>query len=306
MFKYLLLLFVFSNAYGFCQLDRQEELSRSFVGYFDLDQIREGSIRLPISLGDVSRSGSPFDFDYLYELKSGDRVSRFRFSDDFFSNGRTYLGGIAWEGGYRSLPAGVYSVHRLEVEPRLARVSMTIIGDSITWWSYGRNFRCLLSKHLPGVGFIGPHTDPFGHGHAGEGGNKTIDILKRLDQIDGADFYLLMAGTNDWAVLSAEQTVGNLKEISARLGEKGGRVLIATLLPRFDKHFDRNSKVNQLLREWGGSGCNCFIVDYEADFLSVPEAKSLFWDEGLHPSLDGYMAIVDILGPRLSRIVNAK
>lgn len=299
MLKHVLLLtLVSASAYGACRLEPQEIISRSLVGSVTLDRGGEGSLRLLTG----SEEKTSLNVDNLYEISDGINVKRFRYHGSRLSGGHVYLDGVAWEGGFKPVTAGKYELYALRTRQNSASPTVTIIGDSITWWSYGRFLRCMLADYLPDAAFIGPHADPFGLGHAGEGGDKTSNILGRLGQIPSSDYYVLMAGTNDWSGVSADQTVANLQQISRRLSGRGGMVIIATLLPRLDQHADRNKEVNRLIRDWGGSGCNCQILDYESDAALALDERH-FWDDGLHPNLAGYERLTGIIGPRLQKII---
>src|SRR5699024_10965573 len=74
---------------------------------------------------------------------------------------------------------------------------IAIVGDSITWTNNGEAFRFKLAYHDPNLNFIGTHTDTFGFGHEGEGGNTTLDVINRLPRIIASDNYLVHIGTND-------------------------------------------------------------------------------------------------------------
>lgn len=264
-----------------------------------------GWIGFSKSVGRIVGKKGMFNFDSLYEMSNGTESARFRINEANFINGSSYIGDMAWEGG-RSLTApGVYRFYEVKTKKKTYEKSITMIGDSITWWSVGRYFRCMLAQQIPDVGFTGPHTDIYGFGHAGEGGNTTQQMLARLNKIKRSDYYFILAGTNDWKMMkSPQKTVTNIQKIAKTLSNKGGKVIISTLLPRMDEHDKTNIKVNKLLRTWNGKGCNCQIVDLDQEFRKLDNKNQFFWDAGLHPNIEGYKKIVDILAPKIEEAIN--
>lgn len=300
MLRSLALWFFCGSAVAACELPVQEITGRAAVGDFFVDRANSGLIGFAHSEGDLT---GRFDFDTLYEIKTATGPARFRINDDFFTNGQTFLGNLHWEQGSQPPSPGRYEFAAVSVTKPKSEKSLTMIGDSITWWSYGRYFRCLLSGELPDVGFSGPHVDPFGFGHAGEGGNKTRDILARLDAVQPSDFYFVLAGTNDWALKDPKQTFDNIRRIAERLSAKGGNVIVSTLLPRLDEHDKFAMEVSALIRAWDGKSCSCAVVELDGKFRQLPDPKNYYWDTGVHPNLAGYDQIVSILAPQLTTAI---
>ncbi|MHA6639921.1 SGNH/GDSL hydrolase family protein [Stutzerimonas frequens] len=300
MLKGLALWFFCGAAAAACELPAQTVTGRAVVGEFSVERANTGLIGFAGSEGDLT---GRFDFDTLYEVGTPAGPARFRLNDDYHVKGQTFLGNLHWERGSKPPAPGRYEFAALSVAEPPPGTSMTMIGDSITWWSYGRYFRCLLASELPGVGFTGPHVDTFGFGHAGEGGNKTSQMLDRLDAVQPASFYFVLAGTNDWPLGDPAKTFANIRKIAELLDNKGGKVIVSTLLPRLDANDGFNQQVNELIREWGGAGCNCTVVELDKEFRALPNQKSLFWDAGVHPNLDGYHRVVSILAPKLARLI---
>ncbi|MEA9978467.1 MULTISPECIES: SGNH/GDSL hydrolase family protein [unclassified Pseudomonas] len=302
----LLLLFVLctSTANASCELQPAKIVSKQLINLFDVAAITPSSIKFSRNTGNITGKNSVFDFDALYEMDSTTSSARFRIGETFLTKGFSYLGNIEWESGKVLNMPGPYKFYVLKTAPLKASKTLAMIGDSITWWSYGRYFRCMLAPELPGVQFVGPHTDPFGYGHAGEGGNTTKNIIDRLNKIKPTDYYFILAGTNDWIFATPEITINNLKLIAKTLSKRGGKVLISTLLPRLDKHDARNEKVNKAILAWNGKGCNCKVIDLDKEFRKLPDQHKYFWDTGLHPNIEGYQKITEILAPRIRQDIN--
>lgn len=297
------LMLTLSPVFADCVLEPAYIKSDRFIGDYDVEKINSGGIQLSSTYGDISKDPKQFDLDTLYEIRKDGQVARFRIADKYFVNGSSFLGSAQWEQNKFPSGAGKYKFYALSTENQVAGQKVTMVGDSITWWSSGKNFRCLLSKEITGLNFVGPHTDAFGYGHAGEGGNKTIDVLERLNKIKKSDYYILHIGTNDWPIGNSDFTLNNIKSISNKLSEKGGTVLILTILPRLDEHDERNRAINEKLRAWNGRDCNCKVVDFEDEFRSLDNLPSLYWDKGLHPNIEGYRKIVGILSPKLTSAI---
>lgn len=288
----------------YCELKPEADYGKIPMGSLETIASTPDWIGFSQKVGRIVGKKGMFNLDSLYEMSNGTESARFRINEAYFSKGSSYLGSMAWESGKSFTDPGVYRFFEVKTRKKVYDQTLTMVGDSITWWSSGRYLRCLLSKQMPGVGFTGPHTDVYGFGHAGEGGNNTKDVLARLKKIQPADTYFILLGTNDWPFASPQRTAANLKLIANILSRRGGKVIISTLLPRLDEHNARNRKVNKILMSWNGEGCNCEVVDLYSKFSKIEEPKTLYWDKGLHPNLTGYTHIADILAPKLEKLIS--
>jgi lysophospholipase L1-like esterase len=290
----------------YCELKPEADYGKIPMGSLETIASPTGWIGFSQKVGRIVGKKGMFNLDSLYEMSNGTESARFRINETNFINGSSYIGNMAWVGGKSLTEPGVYRFYEVKTKEKTYQKSITMIGDSITWWSSGRYFRCMLAKRVPDIGFTGPHTDIYGFGHAGEGGNKTKQMITRLHKIKPSDYYFILAGTNDWRIKSPQQTVNNIKIIAKNLSKKGGEVIISTLLPRMDKHDETNIEVNKLLRAWNGKGCNCKIVDLDQDFRKLENKDQYYWDAGLHPNIEGYKKIVEIIAPQIERAINQK
>lgn len=207
-------------------------------------------------------------------------------------------------------------VHDQFPEPQ---TELCMIGDSITWWGEGDAFRKELLKRLPGLAFVGTHSAKYGYSHAGEGGNNTWQILKRIDAIPDSRYYHLLVGVNDSAAAKsaaetdkvAEDTAGRIvKIVHALLAKKGTeKVFLGTIAPcvpdsnpNSDQYQFRDlaaSKTNELLRKnfatWFPGG-KVVLVEYEIPLRARADWKT---EIRLHPTPQGYTYLADILAPVL-------
>lgn len=295
MLRFLvLLLFSFSVHAAECELQPSQITHKELLGTFSIEDANEQAIRLSHEHGDLTHDHPELNFDTLYEVSSDGHLDRFRMGEMFVADGSTYFGNVVWERGSKAPSPGRYQIYSAVVAKTRAEQSIAMVGDSITWWSFGRFFRCLMAPELPGFAFKGPHTDQYGYEHAGEGGNTTTDVLQRLTEIGAADYYFVLIGTNDWQKgLSAEQTFQQIRDIAMRLSADDGTVIVSTLLPRLDIHQSRNDEVNALLRNWVPR-CRCVLVDLDEAFRANAR-HDLYWDQGVHPNVEGYQAIAPIV-----------
>ncbi|RON39590.1 hypothetical protein BK664_11580 [Pseudomonas brassicacearum] len=274
------------------------------MGRLEIIASPPGWIGFSKKVGKIVGKRGMFNLDSLYEMSNGAQSARFRINETNFINGSSYIGNMAWEGGKSLTEPGVYRFYEVKTKKKNYEKSITMVGDSITWWSSGRYFRCMLAKQIPGAGFTGPHTDIYGYGHAGEGGNSTKQMIARLYKIKRSDYYFVLAGTNDWKTKSPLKTANNIKQIAHTLSKKGGKVIISTLLPRMDEHDSKNIEVNKLLLSWNGKDCNCQIIDLDREFRKLEDKDQYFWDAGLHPNTEGYKKIVDIIAPKIEKVIS--
>ena len=107
----------------------------------------------------------------------------------------------------------VASMGLMAVEPKDVagkQIELCMIGDSITWAQEGDYFRKHLVAKVPNLAFVGVHTAKFGYSHAGEGGNRTGNVLARLNDVNNipdSRYYHLLIGINDSNSAKDDNTV---------------------------------------------------------------------------------------------------
>ncbi|MCK6490963.1 MAG: GDSL-type esterase/lipase family protein, partial [Planctomycetes bacterium] len=172
-----------------------------------------------------------------------------------------------------------------------AQIRLCMIGDSITWYGEGDCWRQQLVARLPRLGFVGTHSAKHGYSHAGEGGNGTAQVLKRLPAVPASPYYHLLIGTNDNNVREealvaprAAETAGRIAAIvEGLLARPTTRtVFLGSLLPCtaddpkevFNPLRARtNAATNVILRGWLGKRLpakRVVWVDYESAVLASP------------------------------------
>ncbi len=188
------------------------------------------------------------------------------------------------------------------------QIPLCMIGDSITWAGQGDWWRRHLIERVPTLAFVGTHSARFGYSHAGEGGDSTTRVLRRLPDIPDCANYHLMIGINDSsAAKSAEDvdevapgTAERIVEIVEGLLAKPSceRVFLASILPAHTDNPFRDaagSRTNDLLRaqlEGGALDDERIVwVEYERPIRAMDGWEPLM---RLHPTPDGYALIADL------------
>ena len=209
------------------------------------------------------------------------------------------------------------------------QLELCMIGDSVTWAGEGDYFRYCLLKEIPELAFIGTHSAALGYSHAGEGGNTTTSVLKRIwntVRIPDAPYYHLLIGINDCASARKEEQIASvsagiysnmkriIKELLARPGTR--KVFLATSLPG---PFQAGKEKEQTLRDKTGSTVNSMIragsgsdfpsdkvilIDYETPLRKEKEKWHLKMN-GAHPTRIGYRRLAAIAAPILRREMKA-
>lgn len=204
--------------------------------------------------------------------------------------------------------------------------TLCMIGDSVTWAEDGDYFRSELLKHIPNLAFAGTHTAVLGYSHAGEGGNSTIGVLRRINdplRVPDADYYHILIGINDCSAAKsdgqsdavAEAAADRIEKIvkallvrpctrkiflgavlpspfhmetrASTVRERTGSVLNAKLRQSFERRFPKNLVV------W---------IDYEEPL----RARLAEWNtprnlRGAHPTKNGYKMVAAIAAPVMKR-----
>ena len=191
------------------------------------------------------------------------------------------------------------------------QIPLCMVGDSITWAGDGDYWRKYLLDELPALAFVGTHSGKLGFSHAGEGGNSTGAVLKRMRDIPDCPYYALEIGTNnnnvkdgplvkERAAKTAEQIELIVKRLLAKPSVK--KVFLGSVLPCQTKNPLRdqtNSATNVVLRQKLDSSLRSskiVWVEYEKPIRATPNWGPMI---RLHPTRDGYKLLAKVLADAL-------
>ncbi|QAY85411.1 SGNH/GDSL hydrolase family protein [Pseudomonas arsenicoxydans] len=280
-------------------------------GYVNFDEFEESSIWFSPSVGNIVPSNpqeiSPTSFNYNTLYRLTDQFGGawyFRFSGEWFDSGntqRTAFYSVQWSGGQRPTAPGRYLIESVDsIRTQLGALSLTTIGDSMTWFGDAQSLRCYLSAYLPNYKFTGRYTDSFGFGHEGHGGDATSDIIARLPGMAVSDAYFLLIGAND-NLSPVDATSRNIGVITDNLlaKNKNAKIYIGTLPPRGDEYADSSVSRNAAIRGWYSTYKNnnsVTLIDINEAMNSVPSPVLRFISpDRIHPNLIGHDLIAQMV-----------
>lgn len=195
------------------------------------------------------------------------------------------------------------------------QLPLCMIGDSITWAEDGDYWRKFLLEHIPSLAFVGNHTGVFGYSHEGEGGNKTRDVLKRIDDVPDCPYYSLLIGTNDnveskvksdiekVASGTADRIIWIIEKLLKR--QPTQLIFLGSLLacdyPDAPLRNDTNSATNKILLQRLDSVSKPQKIAW-VDYAN-PVKKSQDWQtsDGLHPINDDYRLLAKVLADHIQK-----
>ena len=295
----------------FLPLLNKPNAMNSFIDTYQIDEISQNMIVFSSNEGDITddvfydRRQDNLNFDGLYQLKSSDGdTTYFRFGWSAFTNDKSKLRHVQWANNKKpKYNEGVFDITLVQKNIcQQGDIDVTVIGDSITWYSNGQYFRKLMSQLSNKFRYTGSRTDTFGYGHEGEGGNNSQAVLNRINYIVKSDIYILMIGTND-RYEDIKNTLDNITEITSGLIIKAPSsiVYVSTILPRDDEIDNKNIKTNELIRSWINTNNDHRIklLDVEKEFRSITNWQHLLSDK-LHPTIDGYKKLSEIVNDNIT------
>lgn len=239
-----------------------------------------------------------FNPHHLYSLQANGVRYWFRFNWVTYdaANNQTHFEYCQWHNNV-SPPISQPSSFELE-EWQNERKSvygrtLCMIGDSITWLGYGSFFRALLRENGLAYDLGGNHIDPFGYRHCGNGGDTTMDMIKRLPTLPSCDSYFILAGSNDCNFPSAQTSVVNIALMVNYIHHRNSAaiVYISTLTHRQDSN--RPQLINSLLRGLH-LPANTHLIDLQAQLPPLSLWGNYLLDT-VHPNLEGYQLMARIL-----------
>lgn len=271
---------------------------QSTLGAIKFSTFNANYIWLDSSMGNKVAA---FNTNQDYEVVTGAGSYYFRLNGEAYNptgTNQTYIYDLAWAFNMVPPTAGTYVVNAYNSTqaPVYFRYLVTV-GDSISWWQYGRFLRCLMRDSGLHYDFSGQFTDVFGFNHDAHGGDSTTDLMARINTIPVADAYFLLIGTNDHT--NAATTADNIISIAQSLRAKStcAKVYISTLLPRNDAYNTLNQDINTLLRNHGAICQGCVLLDLGAYFYAKPNWATYLMADGIHPNMSGENLIANYLAP---------
>lgn len=275
------------------------------LGVYEVISVTEDSIKFDRSAGYLcdpvyyDRVVDNFNFDGLYKVDTDGKSYYFRHASQDCRTSETEFTWVNWANGKIPKP-GTWEVSVVEKDiDQQGSTSLVTIGDSNTWYLHAQTLRARLHPLRPDFSFIGSRTDTYGYGHDAEGGDKTTNVIDRMDSIPVADSYLMNIGTNDRS--DPSETVDNIKAITASLLGKKENVIVylCTVIPRDDSYDAKNQDINHELRTWAQTQPNVRLVDLDSEFRALPNWESYLLPDKVHPTDQGYIELARIISERL-------
>ncbi len=252
-----------------------------------------------------------FSFSILFTLAANEQDIANRTWDKLDYDGKTLTAGELFR-----------PLDKQEIQYRSKnQLVLCMIGDSVTWAQDGDYFRKELLLLIPELAFEGTHTAVLGYSHAGEGGDSSFRVLKRINdksRIPDAPYYHLLIGVNDASAAKkdaqspavAQATVERIvKAVNILLARPcTHKVFLGSILPSpFGKKGESTprertgSMINKLLREnfqkYFPNG-NVVWIEYEkplrAELDTWKKPENLI---GAHPKKKGYKWVAAIAAP---------
>ncbi|MCG2462083.1 SGNH/GDSL hydrolase family protein [Flavobacteriaceae bacterium F89] len=255
-----------------------------------------GKIDAPLHYG---RSLNDFNFDGIYKIIDIRNQSYyFRFGWVTFKNDQTIFSNIKWL--KEDVPeSGNYKILTIDLKfKQHGHISLCTIGDSQTWWNCANNLRLELNNNLPDLFFVGSRTDINGYPHEGEGGNRTNQVLDRINYIPKADYYTLLIGTNDWQD-SIDSAFKNTIQICNILLKKypQSKILYLTPIPTTNTVRDQfNTKLEERLTTTFKANKSIDVVDIGGKMReNLDWSKVYLLKDGLHENPDGVKVMAELI-----------
>jgi len=182
--------------------------------------------------------------------------------------------------------------------------TVCMVGDSVT--ERGKVWRDRIQYYRQDIQFVGNYFDGT-HWHDGVGGDKTTDIIARIDSISGCETALLEVGGNDLLSGTKGSIVSqNIRQIADALAAKGITVKIATILPL--NSTASNATYYNAVINWTNNNTKDMVsgvyevVDTWHSFYvlggGTPQGADLY-DDAVHPSQLGYYVLGYYAAPRI-------
>ncbi len=288
-----------------------------FLGEYEVEKLNNSNIVFSEKEGfvgddilfDYRKDNFNYNGIYRVKLKGNNDYSYFKFSSQTFKDKRTrFYNVFRW---IKNPPLRTYKNVKLQFDlvhipfEQKGHIRFSTIGDSQTRYSKGQSLRKLISEKTSGnLKFVGTRQDVYGFFHSGEGGDRSSDVINRLEYIPVADIYSLFIGTNDWRKNNHEETFQNILDILAALKDKNSNaeIYLTTIPNSLDElreepyRSEVNGRVNEKMFDCQSDFKKekIFIVDL-AKAIDEKGLEKHLLNDGLHLNVRGYDLYTDLL-----------
>lgn len=166
---------------------------------------------------------------------------------------------------------------------------VSTIGDS-RFISYGGSIlrKAIKKNSSNNLLFVGSLQDSYGYNHDAVGGDGSIELMARYDDIPDADVYVILFGTNDLWMDSIELPFETLSFIVNDKLSQGAKVYYCKQTPRDDYRDAYHIELDEaMVNEF--SGVNGFdVIDLRTPLLNKNGTfNPSLYDDHVHPNNDG-------------------
>jgi lysophospholipase L1-like esterase len=263
-----------------------------------------GRIETPLKYNNLYNE---FNFNNIYEIKDilGNKYF-FRFGWVSFNDEKSMFTGVIWIDDNIPKLNNIYTEFDFSVVDikyvQFGSTSLCTIGDSQTWFSRAQNLRKFINEANDELIFVGSNTDIYGYGHEGEGGDKTIQLLNRINNIPRTDYYTLLIGTNDYWYDLETARVNILKVVSylSNFNPKA-KIFYLSPLPTTNEVRDNfNTNLYKKLIDDFSKMKNVIVLDVGEKMRQNKNwASAYITSDGVHPSDEGVRFMANLIANKI-------
>lgn len=221
-----------------------------------------------------------------YKLSNENGTYYFRYIYSINNKGTYEFKGVEWITDIPDQINAVYTIEEVYVPLKVIKgPSLMTIGDQFLIENEAKYFKKDLLNIYP-VNFKGSYFDVFNFQHEAIIGNTSSNIIKQVQSIESADFYVLMYGFND-DLDSLPEFKSNTLKILKTLKTKTDKKSIFILLPPSKNEVINKSNIekNKVLLELS----EIENIELINTFLLFKEDLDKYIrDDGITISRDGY------------------
>lgn len=248
-----------------------------------------GSVRLDsVSYNYVKVSHNEFEPSpqHTYKLSLGNKSYYFRYVFLLRDGDAIEFKGVEWITDTPETTKVDYSLKEVFLPLKTGNgPTVVTLGDRFLINNEAKYYRKDLTTMFP-VTFKGGYYDVFDFAHEARNLNTSEDILKKINSLPQAEFYILMYGSNE-EMDSLQTFKRNTLEIIELLKAKSPtKIIFITLPPSKDKIIsERNAKLNSIFIELSKSEKVEWIDSFE---LFSDNLDKFIRKDGVNITRDGY------------------